>query len=45
MNDNRLIDYLDHIQQASIDVLSFIDGLEKDDFLEDLFSTTPDKPY
>ena len=35
MNENRPIDYLDHIQQASIDVLSFVDGLEKDDFLED----------
>lgn len=35
MNENRLIDYLDHIQQASIDVRSFVDGLEKDDFLED----------
>ena len=35
MNENRLIDYLDHIQQASIDVRSFVDGLEKDVFLED----------
>lgn len=35
MNENRLSDYLDHMQQASIDVQSFVDGLEKDDFLED----------
>ena len=35
MNENRLSDYLDHMQQASIDVQSFVDGLDKDDFLED----------
>lgn len=35
MNENRLPDYLDHIQQAAADVCSFVDGLGKDDFLAD----------
>ena len=33
MNENRLPDYLEHIQQAAIDALSFVDGLAKEDFL------------
>lgn len=35
MNENRLPDYLDHMQQAATDACSFVDGLSKDDFLED----------
>ena len=35
MNENRLLDYLDHIQQAAADVCSFVEGLAKDDFLAD----------
>jgi uncharacterized protein with HEPN domain len=31
----RLLDYLDHIQQAVTDACSFVDGLAKADFLED----------
>lgn len=31
----RLPDYLDHIQQAAIEAYSFVDGLTKEDFLED----------
>ncbi len=35
MNENRLPDYLDHIQQAAADASSFVEGLAKDDFLTD----------
>ena len=35
MNENRLPDYLDHIQQAATDACGFVEGLSKDDFLED----------
>ena len=35
MNENRLPDYLEHIQQAAIDARSFVDGLAKEDFLAD----------
>ena len=35
MNENRLPDYLDHIQQAATDARSFVEGLAKDDFLAD----------
>ena len=35
MNENRLTDYLDHIQQAAIDARSFVEGLAKEDFLAD----------
>lgn len=35
MNQNRLSDYLDHMQQAAQDACSFVDGLTKEDFLED----------
>ena len=33
--DNRLPDYLEHIQQAAVDARSFVEGLVKDDFLAD----------
>ncbi len=35
MSDNRLPDYIDHIQKAATDVCSFVEGLAKDDFLAD----------
>jgi uncharacterized protein with HEPN domain len=35
MSENRLPDYLDHIQQAATDVCAFVEGLGKDDFLAD----------
>ena len=35
MNENRLPDYIDHIQQAAADVCGFVEGLAKEDFLED----------
>ena len=35
MTENRLPDYIDHIQQAAADACTFIEGLGKDDFLAD----------
>jgi len=35
MSENRLPDYIDHIQQAAADACTFVAGLGKDDFLED----------
>jgi uncharacterized protein with HEPN domain len=35
MSENRLPDYLDHMQQAATGACSFIEGLGKDDFLMD----------
>lgn len=35
MNENRLADYLDHMQQAAGDACSFVKGLTLCDFLED----------
>lgn len=35
MSRNRLADYLDHIQQAATEACSFVEGLDKDDFLKD----------
>ncbi len=35
MNENRLPDYIDHIQQAAADVCSFVEGVARDDFLTD----------
>ena len=35
MSENRISDYLDHIQQAATDACGFVEGLDKDDFLED----------
>ncbi|HRP97589.1 MAG TPA: DUF86 domain-containing protein [Rhodocyclaceae bacterium] len=35
MSENRLPDYLDHIQQAAADARSFVEGLAKDEFLAD----------
>jgi uncharacterized protein with HEPN domain len=32
---NRLADYLGHIQQAAFDACIFVEGLAKEDFLED----------
>ena len=35
MNENRLPDYLDHMQQAALDACAFIDGMGPDDFRAD----------
>ena len=35
MSSSRLLDYLDHMQQATADVSSFVDGLNHADFLND----------
>jgi uncharacterized protein with HEPN domain len=35
MSENRLADYVDHMQQAAADACGFVDGLAKDAFLED----------
>jgi uncharacterized protein with HEPN domain len=35
MSENRLPDYLDHMQQAATDACGFAEGLAKDDFLKD----------
>ena len=35
MTENRLPDYIDHIQQAAADACSFVEGMGKDDFLTD----------
>lgn len=35
MSAYRLPDYLDHMQQAAADACSFVEGLTKEDFLED----------
>ena len=35
MNELRLSDYLEHVQQAATDACSFVEGLNKDDFLAD----------
>lgn len=35
MNENRLPDYLEHMQQAATDARSFVEGLSKKDFIAD----------
>ncbi len=35
MTENRLSDHLDHMQQAAMDACGFVEGMTKDDFLED----------
>ena len=35
MNENRLVDYLDHIRQAAHDACSFLHGMSKAEFLAD----------
>jgi len=35
MNVLRLVDYLEHMQQAATDACTFTEGLHKDDFLAD----------
>jgi uncharacterized protein with HEPN domain len=35
MNEHRLPDYIDHIRQAATDACGFVEGLDKDDFLDD----------
>lgn len=35
MTEQRLSDFLDHMQQAAFDACSFVEGLENDDFIND----------
>lgn len=35
MSQNRLPDYLDHIQQAAVDACGFVEGMSKAEFLQD----------
>ena len=35
MSEHRLLDFLDHMQQAATDACGFVDGLTKEDFLQD----------
>jgi len=35
MNENRLPDYIDHMAKAASDARSFVDGMNKTDFLTD----------
>ena len=35
MNENRLSDYLDHMQQAAMDACAFVEGLTQEDFRDD----------
>ena len=35
MNENRLADYLDHMQQAATDAFTFVHGMAQDDFRQD----------
>jgi uncharacterized protein with HEPN domain len=35
MIENRLEDYLDHMRQAATDACTYVEGLQKDDFLDD----------
>lgn len=35
MNQTRLGDYLEHMQQAAADACAFIEGMDKKDFLDD----------
>lgn len=32
MSESRLLDYLDHMQQAATDACGFVQGMAKDDF-------------
>ena len=36
MTENRLSDYLDHMRQAAANACTFVEGLEKEEFLTDL---------
>ncbi|WP_213154246.1 HepT-like ribonuclease domain-containing protein [Pseudomonas carnis] len=35
MTESRLGDYLEHIRQAATDAITFVEGLSKEEFLED----------
>jgi uncharacterized protein with HEPN domain len=35
IEQNRLHDYLDHIQEAALDACSYVEGMIKDDFMAD----------
>lgn len=32
MNENRLADYLEHMQQAALDACAFVEGMGHDEF-------------
>lgn len=35
MSDERLAIYLQHMRQAAADALTFVEGMRRDDFMED----------
>ena len=35
MTAHRLVDFIDHMQQAACDACTFVEGLSKEDFLDD----------
>ena len=35
MSDNRRVDYLEHMRQAASDAIDFVDGLTREDFVQD----------
>lgn len=35
MSENRLSDYLTHMRKAALDACSFVEGMDKDSFLDD----------
>lgn len=35
MSESRLLDYIEHMRQAATDACSFVDGLDKDEFIAD----------
>ena len=41
MNENRLSDYLNHMQQAAMDACTFVDGMSKVVFLK---TSAPSRP-
>ena len=41
MNENRLTDYLHHMEQAATDACGFVEGLAKDGFHPQMTETVP----
>lgn len=41
MSDNRLCDYLEHMQPATADACSFVEGMSKTEFLADKRTSRP----
>ena len=44
MNENRLADYLAHMQQAALDACAFVEGMAQDDFRSDKRTQQACKP-